>query len=257
MNKRLDVIILVLLMIAGLFYAFATASTFFGKPLVVCVMFMLPPIVYLGLREKKNWKKILVATVLFGAIFAFPFDFIAEYTKSWSVINLVFPWKILGVEPIDNVIAYILFTALTIVFYQHFIDKEKKKNISKNVKWGFAVGIAILLFFLFAYFFNHALLSFQYPYFTMGLIAIIPPIVLGFIRPDVFKKMAVISVYFFFLYFAFEYCAVRNNYWIYTGNNYVGWVNVFGATFPFEELFFWMLLYAPALVAYYKIFIDE
>jgi len=42
----------------------------------------------------------------------------------------------------------------------------------------------------------------------------------------------------------------------YPGNNYVGWVNLFGITFPIEELLFWMLFYAASLVSYYELAVD-
>ena len=90
----------------------------------------------------------------------------------------------------------------------------------------------------------------------MGIAAIIPTILFGITRPKFIKNMAETAIYFFFLYFIVEIFAVKLNYWIYPGDNYVGWISVFGTTFPFEELFFWMLFYAATLVAYYEIFVD-
>lgn len=91
----------------------------------------------------------------------------------------------------------------------------------------------------------------------MGIGAIVPPIFLGFKRPKLIRKMAETAIYFFFLYFIFEIVAVQLKWWIYPGNNYVGWVTIFNTTFPFEELFFWMMFYAASLVSYYEIFVND
>jgi hypothetical protein len=50
---------------------------------------------------------------------------------------------------------------------------------------------------------------------------------------------------------------VRLGYWAYPGTQYIGSVTLFGTTFPFEELFFWMLFYAPTLVAFYELFVSN
>lgn len=45
--------------------------------------------------------------------------------------------------------------------------------------------------------------------------------------------------------------------WVYEGNNYIGWISLFNTSFPFEELFFWMMFYAASIVSYYELFIDD
>ena len=69
--------------------------------------------------------------------------------------------------------------------------------------------------------------------------------------------MALISIYFFSLYFFAELTAVNLNWWIYPGNNYIGWVTVFNTTFPFEEFFFWMMFYAATLISYYEVWVNN
>ena len=256
-SKTVDVIVLGVLLLLAAFYAYVTNGLFIGKPLFVGVIFTIPQIIYLGLRHSKNWKKIIVSTLVFGGIFGFLLDFLAEYNKAWSVVSLVFPYKILNVDPIDNVLGYMLMTALTVTFYEHFIDREKDHNISHNLKYAIWPGI-VEIFLLVIIFYNRpSILLFRYPYFLMGCVAIIPTIILSFRHPSLIKKMATTAIYFFFFYLTFELFAVAYHYWIYVGNNYIGWVDLFGLRFPFEELFFWIMFYAASLVAYYEIFIDD
>lgn len=159
--------------------------------------------------------------------------------------------------PIDNVLGHMLMTMLTVVFYEHFIDREKNQHISRHLLYAILPGLFVIFIVLAAFVYQPSLLQIKYPYFTMGLAAIIPPIFLAIKKPKFIKNMAETAIYFFFLYFAMELVAVKFNYWLYEGNNYIGWVSVFGITFPFEELFFWMLFYAASLVSYYELFIDE
>lgn len=254
-NKKVDVLVLILFLFFGISYSIFTKDLFIGRAVFAFAIFTLPQVIYLGIRENKPWKKIIFATLIFGAINGFFFEFIAEFNMSYSVISRIFP-KILGVVPIDNILGHTMMTLLTLVFYEHFINRKKSTKISYRSKYAiflslFAIATVILLFI-----YNPNSLRFNYSYFYMGLAAIIPPVILSIKKPQLIKGMAVTAIYFFFLYLSLELLAVRYNWWIYKGN-YIGWVTLFNYSFPFEELFFWMLFYAVALVSYYKIFIDR
>lgn len=256
-GKKLDILVLIGFMILGTVYANVTKDLYIGKSAIAGAVGMFPGIIYLSLRKRKNWPKILVSTLIFGTLFGFMFEFLAEYNKAYSVVSTLFPFKLLGVLPIDNVLGHMMMTMYTIVFYEHFIDREKHHAISKNFLHAllpavFAIGTMLLLFFL-----HPSTLRIGHPYLYMGLAAIVAPIYLGFERPEFIKNMALTAIYFFFFYFIAEFFAVRYQYWIYPGNNYVGWVTILGVTFPFEELFFWMMFYAATLVSYYELFIDD
>jgi hypothetical protein len=58
------------------------------------------------------------------------------------------------------------------------------------------------------------------------------------------------------VYLSFELAALETNLWSFPGH-YIGTVSVFGLTFPFEELFFWVLSSSTAAAAYYEYFIDD
>jgi hypothetical protein len=256
-GKRLDVLVLILLMLAFIGYAELTKGLYISKALFAGIALTVPPIIYLGFRKKKYWKKVIVSTIVFGCMFGFVVDFIAEYTKSWTVTSLVFPVRILGVNTIDSVIGFMLMTGLTIVFYEHFLDTAKNGHISRHLKYAVLPGFFAIAILLLTYAFQPTLLHTRYPYLFMGIAAIIPPVILGFLNPPFFRRMVITGTYFFFLYFVFEIYAVNYSYWVYKGDNYIGWVSLFNTNFPFEELFFWMMFYAASLVSYYELFIED
>lgn len=256
-GKKLDIIVLICLLIFSVVYANITKDLYIGKSAIAGLFYTILPAIYLGFRKRKNWRKIIISTLVFGALLGFIFEFVAEFNKSYSVISVLFPFKLFGVLPPDNIIGHMMMTFLTIVFYEHFVDREIHSGISKNFFHALLPTIFVAIFVLFAFLFKPELITLKYSYFYMGVVAIIPPIYLGFTQPKFIKNMALTAIYFFFFYFIAEIFAVKLNYWIYPGNNYIGWVSVFGATFPFEELIFWMMFYAASLVSYYELFIDD
>lgn len=254
-KKKVDVLVLISFLLFGILYSISTKDLFIGKAVFAFAIFTLPQVVYLGVRENKPWKKILFATLIFGTINGFLFEFIEELNRSYSVISTVFP-KILGVVPIDNILGHTMMALLTLTFYEHFINKRKSSAISTRSKYAICISLIAISIVLIVFSYNQNLLHFDYSYFYMGLAAIIPPIILGIKKPQLIRDMTVTAIYFFFLYLSMELLAVRNNWWIYK-DSYVGSVTLFNYSFPFEELFFWMLFYAASLVSYYKILIDR
>lgn len=256
-EKELDIIVLILFAIFGILYAFLTKDLFIGKSVFSGLIFTLLPTIYLGLRKKKNWTKIVVFTLVFGGLFGFIFEFFAEFNKAYHVVSTIFPFRIFGVLPLDNVLGHMMMALLTVTFYEHFIDREIHHKISKHLKFAILPGILGVFILLFLFFFNRDALSAKYPYFYAGIASIVFPLYLGFRKPQFIKNMAETAIYFFFLWLVGELVAVRLNYWIYPGNNYIGWVTIFGLSFPFEELFFWVIFYAATLISFYELFIDD
>lgn len=254
--KKVDIVVLIFLLLLGGLYTYLTKGLFIGKALFSGLIFTIVPAIYLGLRAKKYWKKIIVSTFIFGGLFGFIFEFIQELNNSYHVVSRVFP-KILGTVPLDNVLGHMMMAFLTLVFYEHFIDRKKSPHISKNIVFALFPALLVIILSLIIFFITPNLLTVSYAYFYLGMAAILPPIVLGFEKPTFVKDMTVTAVYFFFLYFFIEIFAVKFGWWIYPGNYYIGKISVLGITYPLEELFFWMMFYAASLVSYYELFIDD
>lgn len=226
-------------------------------PLIVFLLYLLLPSIYLILRQKKNFWKIFWAVVIFGIIFGFGFDFVVTLNEGWIVTRLVFPFRLFGFYPlIDDIFAFMIMTLFIVVFYEHFLDDEKNRRISKNLKWVLVFSLVILALTLIVYFINPALLRIPYTYLAGGLLAIAFPFAVSLYKPRFLGKFLKLAAFFFVAWFVLEIVCLKNGGWIFPGE-YIGTVEIFGLKFPFEELFFWMMWYAAAVVSYYEAFIDD
>ncbi len=226
------------------------------KPLIGFIITTLVPSLYLIFREKKNFTKIFWAVFIFGGILGFIFDFLETLNKGWLVSRLIIPWKIFGVLPVDDYLTFFLMTFFIVIFYEHFLDDEKRKLVSENIMWALIPSLIILLALIIFFPINPNLFSIPYVYLVGGTIAIIPTAIISFYKPKLFVKFLKIAASFFFVWLITDIVALKTGAWYYPGE-YVGKVQIFGAIFPFEELFFWMMLYASSIVAYYELFVDD
>ncbi|MCK4805646.1 MAG: hypothetical protein KAS91_00470 [Candidatus Pacebacteria bacterium] len=244
--------------ILGLFIIGTTLWLHFNlKPLFGALLGILPIVFYLMIRRKKNIKKIFWAVIIFGGLFGFVFDFIQSVSKAWFVERLVIPWRIFGILPVDDVIGFLLMTLFIVVCYEHFIDDEKNRKVSKNLIWALVPSIlatvAIILIFLFV---GPESLKVSYAYLAGGSVAIILPIFMSIRKPKLIPKFLITGVFFSVVWFVAEIIALKTGAWSFPGE-YIGTVSVFSVVFPLEELFFWVMLYAVTIVSYYELFIDD
>jgi len=252
-DKIVDLIVVTLLLIL-----IAFISWFFNlKAVIGGTIYTVIPSLYMFLRKKKNYKKIFLGTILLGTLAGMIYDSVAYLNKTWTT-DILIHWKFLGISPIDDIIGYTAMAFLIITFYEHFFDDEKNKKLSKNFSKGAMILSFVLLIVSAIIIINPLLLKIPYPYLILSLIAIIFPIVFAIIHPKIIPKFLMTGAYFFFVWFLAEMVALnaKTNGWAFPGQ-YIGLVTVFGVTFPFEELFFWMMWYAITVISYYEFFIDD
>lgn len=256
MNKKVDLIIIstvILLVTGGFAFIQWLSPDFVLKAFYLFLLITIFPVVYMGFRAPKPWKKILFGSVLLGVVLAAPTELIQLHNASWLVDSLVFHWLFLGILPIDNVIGgYFFMTLLTLTFYEHFFGKKDDQNIIpkrfyKESLIIFAVAIIIFI----AYWVNPNIFSIPYGYAIIGSIAALVTIFSLSRHTDLIYPAIKISFFFFFVWFATELSALYTNGWSFNGQ-YLGWVEVLGLGFPFEELVFWMCWYAPFLIVAYE-----
>lgn len=193
-NKKIDLLIVFILLgiTAGI------SLIFHLKPLIVFLLCLLLPSLYLILRKKKNFLKTFWAVIIFGVIFGFGFDFVVTLNEGWIVTQLVFPFRLFGFYPlIDDILAFMLMTLFIVVFYEHFLDDEKNRRISKNLIWALVPSLVILVFIIVTYFINPEFLRIPYTYLLAGLAAIIMPLALSLSKPRFLIKFIKLSVFFF------------------------------------------------------------
>lgn len=255
--KKIDVAVLLVFIVLVSLYTYFARDLFIGKAIFPALLSTLVTSIYLGLRAKKPWLKIIVSSLIFGALFGFIFEFFQEFNSGYHIVSTIFP-KLFGVIPLDNLLGHTLMTFSTLVFYEHFVNKKTSHKISKKIALVLVPALLVAGLIVFAFYFKPEWLLLKYPYLTLGVAAIVPPIFLALTKRGFAKDMALMVLFFFVNYFIIEIFAVKLNWWVYPGN-YIGWITITfpGITFPLEELFFWMMFYAASLVSYYKLFIDN
>jgi hypothetical protein len=116
---------------------------------------------------------------------------------------------------------------------------------------------AILSIFLIVKTLDASLLRIPYFYFITGIVLGIIPITAVLLKfPNLFTKFAKAAVYFLFVSLIWEFVAVPLEQWTFPGQ-FIGWINLFGVRFPFEEFFVWMILGAMAVLSFYEFFDDD
>ena len=228
------------------------------KPLISGIFYFLIPSIYLLLRKTKDIKNIFIGSLVFGLWFGFLFDFFVTFNKGWFVPQnqLIFPYRIFGVLPIDDVIWWFLLVLIMTIFYEHFIEKRKAGKLSKNLKYALLPSILIAPIIFILFFVSPNLLEIRYVYLVLGLIAIIPFIYLIIKKPFFISKFIKISIFFFFLFLIYELTALKLGQWVFPGE-YIGVVEIFNLQFPFEEFFFWIMISSAACLSHYEIFVDD
>jgi hypothetical protein len=60
-----------------------------------------------------------------------------------------------------------------------------------------------------------------------------------------------------YLALMFELTGLELQLWTFPGTHFIGWVDLLGYKFPFEEFFFWFVLSAITILSYYEFFDDN
>ncbi len=118
--------------------------------------------------------------------------------------------------------------------------------------------IILLLVFFAALIIKPSLLVIPYAYLWIGIVfALLPTITFLSFFPRLLSKYVKTASYFFLLSILFELTGLQLNQWNFPGSNFIGWVELFGRRFPFEEFFFWFVMTAIAVLCYYEFFDDD
>ncbi len=256
MSKSLRVDFWVVLGIV--FFSVPLILGFNVKPLTSALFFFLIPTIYLFIRRKKPLKRILAGSILIGIGLGFIFDVMLSANNAWNELasQLTFNYRIFGFWPADEPIWFILWVLFIIVFYEHFYEKEKRGLVSKRFKY-LAVPVSIILVLVLGTFVIRGnIFHLRYAYFSLALPAIIPVIWVLKKYPALFIKFFKTGVFFFMLFLIYELTAVKLGQWYFPGE-YIGWVELAGLRFPFEELFFWMMLSSFTVLSLYEGFVDD
>lgn len=254
LSKKIDIIFLILAPIFAVVIALVFKVNYFTN----IVLFFFLPAIYLSIRNTHAIKKSIVFALFVGIIGGFLTDFLATFNNSWLIVETIFPFKILGILPLEDIIWGFLLVYDIIMFYEHFLDKGRHNLKDTRLKYFIILFILLLIIFLLTYLFNPSFLSFKYFYLFYGLLIMLLPTIsfLSFF-PRLISKFIKTGAYFLILSILYEFSGLYLNQWEFRGNNFIGWVNFFNIKIPFEELFFYLILFTICILSYYEFFDDD
>lgn len=258
--KRQTKIKQLLILILFLFLAPIACLIFKLNALSSVIVFLVAPSVYLSFLLKENIKKSLIFSAVTSIPFIIVIDYIANVTKQWVEPQTIFPFRFLGIISVEVILWTFFLTYFMIMFYEIFFDNRKDDKIifSQRTKFLATISLTVLLVFFLIYFFTPQILYISYFYLKFGIILIFIPLFIEmFRRPKLAGKALGIGAYFFFLSFLYEITALKLGYWYFPGSQFIGMITIFGVAFPFEELFFYILLLPMACICYYEFFAGD
>src|SRR3989344_982531 len=107
------------LIVLGLVVLAVPLSIYFKANFLTSTIFFFGfPSLYLLARQKTAWKRIFSAAALFGLLFGFLLDYLAELNNAWSwagTDQLVFSQLILGVVNVDVMIWFFLWVFFLVI----------------------------------------------------------------------------------------------------------------------------------------------
>lgn len=226
--------------------------------MITILLFYGFPSIWLSLRTPLRVKKTLIFTSLLAIPFGIIIDYFGTKDQSWFIPMSIFPSRLFGIIPYEDIIWGFLVIYSTIIFYEHFLEKGKHKLIDKRMKYIIWPVLIVLILFLSTMFLNQEILTLKYAYMWIGsTLILIPSITFLSFFPKLISKYIKTASYFFVLSLLFELTALQLNQWTFPGNNFIGWVQLLNFKIPLEELFFFLVMTSIGILSYYEFFDDD
>lgn len=251
--KKYDVAFLILQPI----FATSLSLIFQVNFLTGIFLFMGIPCLYFSWRTKDMWMKTLIFSIAMGVIFSLFMDMVQQYNYIWFERTTIFP-HFFGKIVVEHFLWGFLFTYMVLIFYEHFLDKGIHELFDKKLKYFFIPVILLSLVFVMLEVLNPKILTVNYAYLILGIVVVAVPIFSTLLFfPKLISKYAVTASYFFFHTMIYEWTAMELNHWVWPEGQFVGWVELLGHSFPFEQMMFFMFMGAAAILTYYEFFDDD
>jgi hypothetical protein len=223
-------------------------------------LFFGAPAIYLSFRHPELIRKSLFFSVIFSVPATFLVDYVMEFTHAWAIERMEVPqiWILQHVSFLQ-IIWLITYTYLVVIYYETFFDRSVSKVMYPRTKKLMLLGLGALGFVIFFHFFDQGVLYIDYFYLKIGLVGVLLPLLIFLIRtPSAAAKFFKVGTYFFFYTLLYELTALRLDQWSFPAKNqFIGYITLVGYSFPFEELFFWMMISSISILAYYEYFDDD
>lgn len=249
--RRDELLLWVWPVVAAIVSLLVNANFFVG----ICLFLILPGL-FLSVRNPKYVLKSLLFS--FVAIIAFiVIDYISVKGGQWFFPHSVIPYRLFGVVAFEGVLWTFTWIYFIIMYYEYFLEEHTPRLYYRPLKYLFIAFLILLTAFLVVKNINDSLLNIPYSYLIVGIIFTIIPLVCTLLKfPNLFSKFMRVAVYFALFSLVWELVAVPLGQWSFPGR-FIGWIELFGVRFPFEEFLVWILLGSIGVLSWYEVFDDE
>jgi hypothetical protein len=250
MRHRTELILLLLWNIPAFLLSLLTSNY-----LVSAFWFFGIPSLYLLLKAPKCAKKPFLFSTVFTLTGLPIIDYLAHQDGSWFNFSIT-GIRFLNSYPIEDFVWGILYFFYVLFIYEYFFEREKILKVPKKFIRFEVLGVVLAvvgtgLFYIFP--------TFSIPYFYAGSMVIFGIFIPGLIlcaHPRLLNKMILLALYFIPLSFLYEWVANYKVQWTFPGKNFIGYVELVGVTFPFEEMV-WLVIVPAATALYFEFFADD
>ena len=224
----------------------------------ILLYYLLPIISLFPLCTTKVKVKGAIFSLVTGVIIGTCLDFVFTYSGIWWVSDSVFNFRLLNQVPVEDILWGFSNIYLIVLFYEVFFDKNSALAKNENQRSLWLLAILTVVIFSSIYVINPELLFISQFYWIGGVVLLIIPMVLFFIRyRKTGLKIFLTGLYFFYLSLLFEIGAVFLGHWGFYGDVYLLKLTISNVTIPFEEFFFFIVILAGSMLVYYEFYFDD
>ena len=222
------------------------------------IWFYVIPSVYLSFRLRPQIKK-AAFFALTGTIIGMVFEYSAEVTKTWVFPHSAFPTLIFGLSPIEVPLWLFFWMYFIVMFYEYYLEKDRRVESSRSLIYTLFSAAVLVFVWVCLLPLTRQTLAVPYTYLSFGFaIGLLPLALCLWNFPKLAGKIFFAGIYFFYSSLIYEIVGLGLNIWDFpTEGQFIGWVNLFGFSFPFEEFFFWITLGSMGILAVYEFFDDD
>jgi hypothetical protein len=256
--KPLDQIMLVGWPLLAAYLTYAVQLSFVAAMLT----FLLVPNIYLAWRLKGRIKRSLSFSLVMGVPLAILIDYVMQVSKGWALGESIFgDVKIFGYGYIEQVPWLALFALFVVLTYRLLIGEAERKEIKGKMPFSWLLIWHVILFagFVALWLYDPSLLVWDYTYLKVGLVIGVLPAAYAIGRnPHLFWRFLLPAAYFVYFSLVYEWISLHQGHWSFPAKDqFVGYITVFGHSFPYEELIFWIVLGPLFCLSYFEIFGGE
>jgi len=250
-KRQVDLVLILVWPIIASFLSFLFKVNFLGAT----IFFLILPSIYLSLRDRKCVARAAIFSLV-SMPFAFALEYLAVKNGAWYFPKSIFSMRIFDTIILEVLLWHFVWIYLVIIYYEYFLDKDAHTQLgSPRLKYPLFSFMAVFILILFSAIYT---LPVRIPYFylILGIVMVaIPIIVVLFEFPKLLAKFTKVTLYFSYLYLTMDVTEIALGHWYYPGQ-FIGWFELFGQRLPAEELIFWIILGAAAILSWYQYF-DE